>query len=197
MALTRPLWLQSIHQATITSQRKSRKQFSNYLEHWSFTTTWRLWNWSLTLTKKSMFHDGTLSCKYSYECTRSHWQQGTNTCLFQFLLLTTKKVRHAFWPGQMWSGKKCDIGGGVTRCSSKSPFEVFLHQIKYTYMFCVGSRGTRGTDPKQGGFVEGWMVIGVGWGVSWGRGRRNKGEAPLWRLVLQSLSWSLLKEGGQ
>ena len=59
-------------------------------------------------------------------------------------------------------GKKCDIGGGVTRHSSKSPFEIFLHHIKDTYMFCVGSRGTRSTDPKQGGFVEGWMVIGVG-----------------------------------
>ena len=41
-------------------------------------------------------------------------------------------------------------------------FSSFLHQIKYTFMFCVGSRGTRGTDPKQGGFVESWMVIGVG-----------------------------------
>ena len=43
-----------------------------------------------------------------------------------------KKFGMLFDQGQMWSGKKCDIGGGVTRCSSKSPLEVFLHQIKYT-----------------------------------------------------------------
>ena len=57
MALTRPLWLQSIHQATITSKRKSRKQFSNYLEHGNLTIDTVL---KLVFDPYQKEHDGTV-----------------------------------------------------------------------------------------------------------------------------------------